>query len=431
MQHKFSQLREHPSYEKAIQWGKLISITGGAQVIVQLLGFLSGVLIIRLLPPHEYALYTLANTMLGTMTVLSDGGISTGVMAQGGKVWQDRKKLGAVLATGLDLRRKFAIGSLIVSTPILMYLLLHNDASWLTTTMIILSLIPAFFAALSDSLLEIVPKLHQSILPLQKNMITVGVGRLVLNALTLFVFPFTFIAILASGFPRLYGNIKLKKIANNFIDETQKPDAVIRKEILKVVKRVLPGAIYYSISGQITIWLISMIGNSTSVAQLGAIGRLAMLLSLFSVVFSTLIIPRFARLKNDSVLLMNRFLATLGFLVLVCVSVIGLFMAFSTQALWVLGHNYSTLKNELVLYVIGSCVGLITGFIFSLSSSRGWILNPYLYITLSIISIIIGIMVFNVSTLNGVLLFNIFVNSIQTAIYLFYTLIKIRKINFS
>lgn len=431
MQHKLSQLKQHPNYDKAMHWGKLISITGGAQVIVQLLGFLSGVLIIRLLPTQEYALYTLANTMLGTMTVLSDGGISTGVMAQGGKVWQDREKLGAVLATGLDLRRKFAIASLIVSTPILMYLLLLNDASWLTTTMIILSLIPAFFAALSDSLLEIVPKLHQSILPLQKNMVTVGAGRLILNALTLFVFPFTFIAILASGFTRLYGNIKLKKIANNFIDETQKPDAAVRKEILKVVKRVLPGAIYYSISGQLTVFLISIIGNSTSVAQLGAIGRLAMLLSLFSVVLSTLIIPRFARLKNDSVLLMNRFLATFGLLILVCVSIIGLFMAFSTQALWVLGDNYSTLKKELVLYVIGSCVGLITGFIFSLSSSRGWILNPYLYITVSIISIIIGIMVFNVSTLIGVLLFNIFVNSIQTAFYLFYTLIKIRKINIS
>ncbi|SEG18740.1 polysaccharide biosynthesis protein [Flavobacterium urumqiense] len=427
MKHKLSQLKQHPSYDKAMHWGKLISITGGAQVIVQAVGFLSGVLIIRLLPTQEYALYTLANTMLGTMSVLSDGGISTGVMAQGGKVWQDRERLGAVLATGLDLRRKFAIGSLIASAPILIYLLLHNDASWLTAIMIVLSLIPAFFAALSDSLLEIVPKLHQSILPLQKNMVSVGVGRLVLTALTVFIFPFTFIAILGSGLPRLYGNIKLKKIANNFIDYNQKPDPLVRKEILKVVKRVLPGAIYYSLSGQITIWLISIVGNSTSVAQLGAIGRLAMLLSLISVVFSTLIIPRFARLKNDSALLMNRFLSTLGFLVLVCVFVIAFFMAFSTQALWVLGNNYSKLETELVLYIIGSCIGLLTGFIFSLSSSRGWILNPYLYIVASIISIVIGIFAFNVSTLVGILLFNIFINSIQTTLYLFYTLIKIRK----
>jgi hypothetical protein len=30
-------------------------------------------------------------TMLGTITVLSDGGISTGLMAQGGKVWNDKE----------------------------------------------------------------------------------------------------------------------------------------------------------------------------------------------------------------------------------------------------------------------------------------------------------------------------------------------------
>ena len=419
----------HRHYDKVMYWGKAISITGMAQIIVQAVGFACGILVIRLLPTKEYALYTLANTMLGTMTVLTDGGISTGVMAQGGKVWQDREKLGAVLATGLDLRRKFAIGSLIVSTPILLYLLLHNDASWLTATLIVLSLIPAFYAALSDSLLEIVPKLQQSILPLQKNQVTVGVGRLLLSVLTLFIFPWAFVAILASGIPRIYGNIQLRKIAHSFVDNSQQPDPLIRKDILKVVKWVLPGAIYYSLSGQITIWLISVVGNSTSVAQLGAIGRLAMLLSLFSVVFSTLLIPRFARLKEDSILLKKRFLSTLGFLVLICLFIIGLFIVFSSQALGLLGHNYSSLNNELILNIIGSCMGLLTGFIFSLSSSRGWVLNPYFYIAISIISIIVGILVFKVSTLSGVLLFNIFVTSVQTAMYLFYILFKIKKMN--
>jgi hypothetical protein len=46
---------------------------------------LYGILIIRLLPV-EYAFYTLANTMHRTMTVLADGGITTGVMSQVGKV---------------------------------------------------------------------------------------------------------------------------------------------------------------------------------------------------------------------------------------------------------------------------------------------------------------------------------------------------------
>lgn len=410
-----------------LYWGKTISITGGAQVIVQAVGFLSGILVIRLLPVEDYALYTLANTMLGTMTVLSDGGISTGVMAQGGKVWQDKKKLGAVLQTGLVLRRKFASYSLIVSIPILLYLLITNGASWVTAVLIVLSIIPAFYAALSDSLLRIIPKLHQSILPLQKNQVAVGIYRLILTCLTLFAFPWAFVAVLAGGLPRLYGNIALRKISNNFIDTEQLEDKEVKKEILKVVKRVLPGAIYYSLSGQITIWLISVFGNATSVAQLGAIGRLAVLLTVIGTVFSTLFVPRFSRSQNNPNLLTKKFLMSLGLLVFICLAIVGAFVLFSNQALWLLGDNYSELSSELVLSITGSCVGLITGFTFSLGSSRGWILNPIIYISISISTIIIGILLFNISTLSGILLFNIFVNVIQALVYIVYTFFKIRK----
>jgi O-antigen/teichoic acid export membrane protein len=381
-------IRTHKHYAKATYWAKAISITGAAQIIVQAVGFISGILVIRLLPVQEYALYTLANTMLGTMTVLADGGISTGVMAQGGKVWQDREKLGAVLATGLDLRRKFAIGSLIVSTPILLYLLLHNGASWLTTVLIVLSLIPAFYAALSDSLLEIVPKLQQSILPLQKNQVTVGVGRLLLSALTLFIFPWTFVAILASGFPRIYGNIQLRKIANDFVDKKQLPDPIVRKEILAMVKRILPGAIYYSLSGQITIWLISIFGNTTSVAQLGALGRLAMLLTLFSVLISTLVIPRFARLPEIKTILLKRFMQIFAFLLFVMISIVGVVYIFPNQILWILGNEYAGLQFELFLSIIGSGLGMIAGVAFSLYTSRGWVIHPAILILVNVGSII-------------------------------------------
>ena len=74
------------NYLYLLRWIKLIFVTGSAQIIVQATGLFCGILVIRLLPVNEYALYTLANTMLGTMTVLADSGISSGVMAQGGKV---------------------------------------------------------------------------------------------------------------------------------------------------------------------------------------------------------------------------------------------------------------------------------------------------------------------------------------------------------
>jgi O-antigen/teichoic acid export membrane protein len=430
VKNKLNKLREHPNYNTIVSWGKLISITGTAQLVVQGVGFVCGILIIRLLPVQEYALYTLANTMLGTMTVLANSGISTGVMAQGGKVWQDKKKLGAVLATGLDLRRKFAIVSLMISLPILMYLLIHNGASYLTSVLISAALIPAFFATLSDSLLEIVPKLHQSILPLQKNQVAVGVGRLVLTGLTMFIFPWAFIAVLTAGIPRIWGNLQLRKIVYVMADEGQEPDVEIRREILTLVKRIMPVSIYYCVSGQITIWLISVFGNTTSLAQLGALGRLSMLLSLFSAMVTILVVPRFAKLQSNMVLLLQRF--TLIMVILfVALSIITMSVyLFPTQILLLLGDAYKGLPFELLLSVIGSCVALMSGIAFAIYSSRGWAMSPVVLIVINLLAIIVFASIFDLGSLKGVLFLNIGVSIIallQTSLFCAFKIIKLKK----
>ncbi len=140
--------KDNPKYLKLFDWVKLISITGGAQILIQAIGMISGILIIRMLPTNEYALYTLANTMLGTLMMLTDSGISSGVMSQSGKVWEDKERLGIVLATGLNLRRKFALVVIIIMTPFLLYILMTNGASWFTAILLAVSLIPAFTTSL-------------------------------------------------------------------------------------------------------------------------------------------------------------------------------------------------------------------------------------------------------------------------------------------
>ncbi|WP_426092450.1 lipopolysaccharide biosynthesis protein [Flavobacterium sp. DSR3-2] len=428
MKDKLITIKQHSKYNKVLNWGKLISITGSAQIIVQGVGLLSGILVIRILPLHDYAFYTLANTMLGTMTVLSNGGISHGVMAQGGKVWQDKKKLGTVLATGMDLRRKFAIFSLLIAVPILIYLLLNNGASWLTSVLIVAALIPAFFAALSDSLLEIVPKLHQNILPLQKNQVAVGIGRLLLTTLTLFVFPWAFIAIIAAGIPRIWGNFQLRKIVYTSADKYQSYDKEVRAQILTVVKRVMPSSIYYCVSAQITIWLISVFGNTTSLAQLGALGRLSMILVLINVLISTLIVPRFAKLAEDRRLLFHRFLITMGILAVILSTIIFIVYLFSTQILWVLGDGYKGLDYELLLNIIGSCISVLAGTAFFLHSSRGWVINPILLIVVNLIAIVSFVSILDLSSLKGFLFLTIGINIIGLLQAILFSSYKIMKI---
>ena len=426
----FIKFKQHPNYDKILGWGKLISITGSAQIIVQAVGFASGILIIRLLPVQEYAFYTLANTMLGTMTVLADGGITTGVMAQGGKVWQDKEKLGIILATGLDLRRKFAILSLLISVPILFYLLLHNGASWLTSVLIVLALIPAFYAALSDSLLEVAPKLHQIILPLQKNQVEVGIGRLLLSGLSMLIFPWAFVAVLAAGIPRIWGNFGLRKIVYTIASKDQQPSVEVKNEILDLVKRILPTSIYYCVSGQITIWLISIFGNTTSLAQLGALSRLSVILSVFVTLVTTLIVPRFAKLVLDKKILLLRFVQIMLILIVILSLIVLIVYIFPFPILWILGNDYKGLNYELLLSITGSCISLLSGIAFSLYSSRGWAMSPVLLISINLFGIIVFASILDLSNLEGVLFLNIalgLVALLQTVLFCVYNIIFIKE----
>jgi len=417
--------------DQTLKWIKLISITGGAQIIAQLLGLVSGIIVIRMLPTHEYGLYTLANTMLGTMLVLADGGISSGVMSQGGKVWQDRERLGIVLATGMDLRMKFAIGSLLFAVPFLLYLLIHHNSSWLMSFLIIFSLIPSFFTSLSGALLQVAPKLNQDIGPLQKNYIISNVLRLFLITITLFSFPWAFIAIFVAGLAQLWANSNLKKISFGYANWKQKPDIVVRKEILFFVKRILPGSVYYCLSGQITIWLISFFGNTAAVAQIGALGRLGMLLGIFTAILSTLIIPRFSRLPNQKSKLFKTFFLIQLSLFALGIFIIAIVYLFPSQILWILGKEYSNLKTELILSISGSCLGLVAGSAFALSTSRGWAINPLISIPLTLAAIIVGIWIIDISNLIGVLKFNLFVYFVEVAMYYLYCIVKIRKVEFA
>ena len=423
----FQRLTAHPDFAKVLGWGKLAGITGSAQLVIQVISFASGILIIRLLPTHEYALYTLANTMLGTVIVLADGGITNGVMSQGGRVWQDRARMGAVVATGLELRQKFAVVSLVVAIPILLYLLRHHDASWTTAALLVGALIPAFFAALSGGLLEVAPRLHQDIAALQKTQIGVNFGRLVVLCLTLFVFPFASMAVLGAGLPQVWGNRRLRRITLAYADWRQPPNPAVRREILAIVKRLLPDAIYYCLSGQITVWLISLTGSTAAVAQVGALGRLGMALSLFGVIISTLVTPRFARLPSGSPLLLKRYFQLQAGLVVLGLGIVGGTWLFADQLLWVLGKNYANLQTELVLNMAAGSIGLIYGASFSLCTFRGWVINPLIFIPISIFSIATGVVLFNVSTLKGIILLNIFVATIQVIMLVTYGTLRMRR----
>ena len=410
---------------KIKSWIRLLSLTLSAQFLIQAIGLLGGIIIIRFLNKEEYAYYTIANTMLGTMTILADGGISQAVLSQGGKNWNYREQFSKVVVTGLKLRRQFAIGSLILAIPILGYILHNNDANLGTIILIVIAIIPAFYTSLSDTIYQIALKLHQDIKPLQINQLMVGFSRFILVVGLSIVTPFSYVFLLIDGVTKYFGNLRLKRLSKKSVDYEMTEDLEVRAEMLKLVRRILPASLYFCFYSQITVWLISFFGTTEKVAEIGALSRLTVATASLSIVFSVLITPRYAKLPNDYNALLSKFTQVLLLSILICGGMIITVYFTSDFLLWILGNDYKSLNIELVLLFFANGLALISGFIYALYVSRGWMIKPYIYIPINFITLACCVFYFDMNELVGVIFVNIIVNFVMFLINLIYCYYKI------
>jgi len=389
---------------RLLSWAWSGAATAAMQATVQGLGLVAGILVIRYLSPQQYAFYTIVTAGLGTMTVLTDSGVSSSVLALGGEVWQDRAQLGGVLASGLRLRRRFAYLALIVALPLLAWLLHRQGAAWGQSALISASIVPLFLATVTGHLLEAVPRLRQALLPLQTVQVVANAMRIALIAFSVTFWPIAVVASLVSAVPQWWANWRLRRVADRGADWRVRADPLVEKRILRQVRRTMPGAIHYSLSGQLTVWLIALFGGSSSVAAVGALGRLTMVLAILSAVFNTLAVPRFARIPpTDRSRIRRRYFQSQSLLIAVCAVPVFLLIEFPAPALAVLGPHYTGLHREVALMGIGSVAAIACGAAYTLGAARGIVAPPALSLPYTLAGQVILVAVMPLDTVRGVI----------------------------
>ncbi|MGI8436575.1 MAG: polysaccharide biosynthesis protein, partial [Chthoniobacterales bacterium] len=157
-----------PASARVWHFAHLVGRFASVQVAVQMIGFASGILLVRRMGQSEYGLFTIANTMQGTLNVLADIGISIGMVSIGGRVWQDGRRFGELVSTGLRLRRALGAVSILAITPLLYFMLAKNGASLPYTLLLIGAVLTGLFAQLSLGILEVVPRLRADVRQIQK-----------------------------------------------------------------------------------------------------------------------------------------------------------------------------------------------------------------------------------------------------------------------
>lgn len=403
-------------YHKLNLLSKFISV----QLIVQLINLFVGILIIRKLSKQEYAYFTIANTLQATMSLLADIGIGTSLGALGGKIWQDKYRFGQLINTAINLRYYLAMFSVVIVLPILTWMLMSNGVSIGYTALITIFVFLGLIFQLTNTILIVIPRLHSQIRRIQNLDLFASVARLILTCIAYVTVLNTAIAIaissIAFGLQRLY----LGKWAVESIDRKAPVSNEDRDFTISNIKKSLPSTIFFCFQGQLSVFLISIFGTTTNIAEIGALGRISIIFVLISSVMSSIILPAFSRCQSYK-LLVSRY-----FQILILFTIFGSLLIISCllipdKILFVLGDKYSNLKNELFLMMAVTVVNQLGGTMSSLNLSKAWIDYVWIEIPLRLIVQVLLLLVLDISTIRGVLYLNLFSSLSPIAVNAFLT----------
>jgi O-antigen/teichoic acid export membrane protein len=397
-----------PLIRRALHRARIVGNFAIVQAVVQIIGFLSGILLVRSLSQGEYAYFTIANTMQGTINLLADIGISVGLISIGGRVWHDRHRFGQLINTALRLRKKLGALAIVVVTPIMYSMLVKNGASISYTVILIVIVLAGLLIQLSLGVLSVVPRLRSDIGRIQLIDLTGAIVRFLFLAALLFVFLDAGVAVAVATAVLLLQYVMLRTYAVGVVDLDAPENADDRREMIRLTKHLAPNAVFYCLQGQITIFLISFFGHRASaVAEVGALGRLAMLFTVLSNLLANVFVPAFARCQERR-RLWWLFAGIVGAVTLFSALIMLAAQIFPQQFLFVLGNKYSHLDRELLLMVGGAAFGAIAGTLWALNASKAWVAGSWLYIPLTLGTQLALIPFTDFSSVIGVLTFNLF-----------------------
>ena len=392
--HDFGRLR---------RWAAVFVEFSFVQGLAQLIGFAAGIVVVRLLPVQDYAIYTIANSMQGALVVLADSGVASAAIGIGGRVWQNPVRLGQVIDAARATIK--VTGALIVIPALLTFvLLLSRHGASVGQAMVLAALLAASSAlAVFNSVDLVAARLGGSTRFIQLLSLGASGMRLAATAIAaafgLRVETAISALVVASGAQYWATAHWLRGKVGR--DAPRDPSAAA--ELKSVAVRQFPNSLNYVFQGQISIWLLSIFGSSAGLADLGAVTRIGAIFAVLMATMQNVIVPVYARCQDPSRLGRLYLQILAGFAGLVLAPVVLVAVA-PQPVLWILGPQYAHLPAELVLAVLSASIGSLVSLAWMLNAYRAWFPPSRIWIPLELSAQIAVVLLIGVSTVSQVLM---------------------------
>jgi septum formation topological specificity factor MinE len=315
-----------------------------------------------------------------------------------------------------------------VVIPSLVWLLVRNGANAPMTAILVAAVLLGCGFELMTRIYAVALRLKSEIRQIQNQALVGAFVKLAIVGIGVLLWFNVEIAIFAvvTGYAVQYWMLRLWNTNN--LDGRAPGDPEMRSEILAVVKKQAPHTIYYCLQAQIIVWLISVFGNADRVADVGALGRLAVVFSILGAVTSEILFPAFARVQSAQ-MVRRRYLQIVFAYAAISGLLIGVVALFPGQVLAVLGSRYSHLHTEGLLMAVCSVLGTIEGLVWGLNATRAWIASPIMFITMDIAVLAVLVHFLNISTVRGVLELSIISTVPSIAFAVLYAFLRINRMH--
>jgi len=341
----------------------------GGQSINRAVNILVGLLIIRYLPIDEYALYTIASVLISIIFLGSDLGFSQASVSLGARFADQPSKLRALYDTALRFKRLVFVGAAVATALGAIYFFYQKDYSTLEIVLVMFFILLGGWIQLPNELLRSILQLRHDSSGLFRAGLIEAMSRLACVVLIIF-YPFALTAIAINFVSYIVARYALAYQCRVQLSTAASGSEDFSSGLKKIVKPMAPTVIYYVFQDQIGIFLLSFFGDLAAIAEVGAMGRLSMIIGMLSLLCGFLIQPIFARIDDK-----KKFLAGIAIVSAIVCSIalftMGSVYQFPGVWLLILGETYAGLDAELEVAMIGVLLTLAGGCFNVMVVSRG------------------------------------------------------------
>lgn len=399
------------AYARLRRWAGLVSDYAIAQAAVQGLGLAAGLVLVNIMPVREYAFYTLALSIVSFISIASDLGVSNALLYFRRETRIAQTPFPPFVASALQMRRILLLAASGIATPFFW----HAAAGQGFAAFEILATLAALLAAVW---FQVHASVYLLLLRLAYAYRTSYVAETAGNACRLAgAIAMGLLSVTAAWLGVLIGalggllTLRVSRRTHALLSPSDiggvgRNDKTHAQAILRYVVPTLASTLYFALQGPLMVWLSSYFGSAENIAEVGALGRMSVLFGMLLGFANAVVLPRLAGVTDEPTYL-RRCLACWALLVPVGLGLLAAAAAAPHWLLWLLGANYAGLEKELLLVVLTASINLWGGFAVAVNNARGWVrwqsvvLVPYVVAQLALV------MVLDLSTTYGVLLFGL------------------------